>query len=334
MATTSLDGNVFFFELSVSEEQLQEVKPLGFVNFASVVTCIDFYPNKSGAKNATKALLTFRDGSLSTINVPTSRSFSNSASYQIDRATLGLSPIKLNFQEELKQAQGMLASHMASVEEAKLRSKMDQENEENTSPNIPSEDEKPAPTIDDPIVNVYKQRIQRYSQNAAMGGPYQALSTHYLSQGQFLLSLSSPDGGEIRMCNIDNPDQSRMLHAHTSTFTSMRLSRSGKYLIMGTRNGTIMMRPLSWNQTSLENWSMGHEIPHTSGQSGGKNVDDMAVETSTDHWEGYLHTESRAQVSACVTSWSDVYYVSAGTDGAIYFLRMNSEDVKPSEGII
>ncbi|KAJ3297198.1 Cilia- and flagella-associated protein 44 [Borealophlyctis nickersoniae] len=177
----------------------------------------------------------------------------------------------------------------------------------------------------------------------------------YLEGGYFLLALTNKDGeGEIRACKFGTPNQSRLLLVYKSPITDLRLSTSGKYLLLGSSDGMTCLRKFRLEDILLYRWTLGHEdYTHYSqnfeaeeaqfsldraararmalGEEGSSEDVSRVTDVAGQYWFGHAHDSRGGRVNSVQTTFDDAFLCSAGAEGGLFVWRVSMEEIKKSD---
>ena len=141
---------------------------------------------------------------------------------------------------------------------------------------------------------------------------------------------------------------------HRKPFTDIRLSKSGKYLLAGTADGTVCIRKFRIKDILLQKWKHGHQ---TYEQYSKELEDEMAkivIAEKLDHgadavnkeilkktanipgqfWLGCVHDCIQGSITSVQTSFDDSYFVSSGADGGLFIWKILTETSKKNLGLL
>ncbi|KAI8801415.1 quinon protein alcohol dehydrogenase-like superfamily [Cladochytrium replicatum] len=194
----------------------------------------------------------------------------------------------------------------------------------------------------------------------------------YLEGGYAILAFTNTNGeGELRVCRLKHPDRSRLLLVYKSPISTIRITTSAKYIVVGSVDGMVGLRKLrlediEWTQKfqpteheqfakflerleaeSQDTKSSGQNLEQVQGEGPAQDIDPtdsigdllraqsrgkMAENEPAGHyWLGYPHGCRYGTVSMIATSFDDSYLLSAGNDGGLFSFRVTFEDVQRSE---
>lgn len=136
---------------------------------------------------------------------------------------------------------------------------------------------------------------------------------------------------------------------YKTPFSSVKLSKSSKYLLAGTLDGAICVRPFRVKEILLNHWKNGHQ---TYEQYAMEYQEEIARRASTENTDSdtnaskkltlglpgqfylyHLHDCVEGAVTAVTTSFDDSFIASASTDGTLFVLKLGTESLKKTEGM-
>ncbi|KAJ3417018.1 Cilia- and flagella-associated protein 44 [Chytridiales sp. JEL 0842] len=384
LATLSEDRTAFFFKIDLIHPPKPDaavlysnknvnVTPLGFLELESQPVTLTFSPDnhlhisefepqdadtasqedgstdesdsedeedeQNGDKETgKKALLTLKDGSMVSLVVPPLDKVDTKMTYSLDKSLLAVSqwvfnvPPKPIVKEEVKS--GSKANLAEAASEAQGSAAAAKPSEPIT-PVEKNEEQSPAMML----ATLRKDR----GLVIAADSPFNAV--FYLEGGYFLAAVTNKFGeGEIRACKFGSPEKSRLLLVYKTSFTDIRLSLSGKYLVAGTIDGMVCLCKIKLEDMLLQKWDKGHEdyasysaLPEAPSEIQqdvkGSSTIAPAKSDQGQYWIGHVHDCEKGRVNTVATTFDDSFLVSCGSDGGIFVWRNLREAVKKSEAI-
>ncbi|KAJ1551769.1 Cilia- and flagella-associated protein 44, partial [Nowakowskiella sp. JEL0078] len=301
-----------------------------------------------------KCLIVLKTGELISMVIPDIDQINTTLSFKIPTDLLKIKLWKFNFS---KPTNSLLEKIEVNSEEKKNN---EEKNESDTK--LEAAASKPEDNLYEPDRMITALRKAR---GLAIKEDCPVTNVYYLDGGYFVMSLINKSGdAEIRACKIESPEKSRLLLVYKSSFTVLRLSKSGRFLFVGSIDGMACLRKFKIEDILLHKWDKGHEdfeSYHSSMKneltklkenytklSEGKSgvVDPTASDSNLikevehddpndnllgHYWFGYVHSCENGIVNSVTTSWDDSFICSAGSDGGVFTFRINSEVVQKSD---
>lgn len=140
---------------------------------------------------------------------------------------------------------------------------------------------------------------------------------------------------------------------YKANITDMRLSTSGKYLLVGALNGMTCLRKFRLEDILLYRWTGGHEAysdyskafeeeeasaavrrkdqTTTAGEADSRDDLSRFVDVPGQYWFGHVHNGKLGRVTSVVVSFDDSFLASSGLDGGLFVWRVTIEDIKSNE---
>ncbi|TPX37653.1 hypothetical protein SmJEL517_g00774 [Synchytrium microbalum] len=334
LASASLDKTVFFFRLKrdsaldrdtlVFSRDSVSVTLVGFIELDAAPTCITFLSGSSnGDELATDSaadlepptlLIVLEDGRLCTVIPPIAPISENPVTYRLPKS-VEVMPWVL----DIPVVPGAVIPDTIAVEEVE---DVSGEQGDETQPDEIAE-----------VVEAVAAPPERLSTTRKLRGlglppAPRVTSAVALDGGLFVLALiNSANEGEIRSCRLSTPNTSRLLLVHTSSFSSVKISTSGRYLIATSLDGTTAMRPIEGNDlVPNEGWQAGHE---TYAQAAEIAASNNSTTGTGDWWYGHAHGVRGVK---CITStFDDAFLCSGGEEGGIFVWKVLDEEVRENE---
>ncbi|KAJ3102122.1 Cilia- and flagella-associated protein 44 [Phlyctochytrium planicorne] len=381
MATASSDKTVFFFRIEtvapksdfsdgdapppvIFSRRNILIRPLGFLEFKSPVVSLTFSPDnhmniseiepkeknsreKEGEDSyedeleeieGKRTLIVTKDGEIFSLIAPSLAQVDTRSSFQ-------LSPRALHLKSWTLDVPPPKATPAAGTAKATEESKETKDSQEKKLENKKdSEDSKKNQTR--------MTSALRRARGLVITSKSPATAVMYLEGGYFLLALTNTYGeGEIRSCKFGLPSASRLILVHKAPFTDVRLSASGKHVLVGSVDGMSCLRKIRLEDMLLFKWEFGHETyEHYSKafeeELGLKKAHRDAVthyvseeeeelvrqkEDEGLQWIGFSHDCDRGRVSSVVTTFDDSFLCSAANDGGLFVWRNQVEPIRRSE---
>ncbi|KAG4086444.1 WD40 repeat-like protein [Neocallimastix lanati (nom. inval.)] len=206
------------------------------------------YETMSGlSKN--KLLVVLENGSLYEITTPQPNEIDNTLTYK-------LNPEQLNYKEwvlEIKRPKDIKF----------ILNKKEEEKKENND----NEDEKNEDDIFDVLDSKNEEEEEEKEKNKEMIKHYESClqgakikGILYLPGGYFLVNFVLHDGsGQIRSCNYDAPNQSRIIFSYPKQIVYMNTSNSRQYLLLGISDGSIIQYKFDYSDIILSHDHIYHE---------------------------------------------------------------------------
>ncbi|KAJ3110143.1 Cilia- and flagella-associated protein 44 [Phlyctochytrium bullatum] len=340
------------------------IKPIGFLEFQSPVVSISFSSdnhlniaemeprearqNSRGGRDANedeeeeiediegrRTLVVTKEGELFSLVVPTPAQVQTRSSFELSAN-----------QTQLKQ--WILD---VPVPKAAKDQKAETADEKNEKENVESND---ATEVENQDKKDRSTSAMRRKRGLLISNNSPATAVMYLEGGYFMLALVNSAGeGEIRSCKFQTPSASRLIVVHKSPFSDLRLSTSGKYLLVGSVDGISCLRKIRLEDLVLYKWEHGHETYDHQSQvfeeelalkkaqrdavthEGGDETEQLGgmAEDEGLQWIGFSHDCDRGRVNSVVTTFDDSFLCTCANDGGLFVWRVNKEPIKRPEAI-
>ncbi|RKO93288.1 hypothetical protein BDK51DRAFT_14775, partial [Blyttiomyces helicus] len=381
IATASEDRTVFFFKVETTlPEVLGEIQPpvifsinsvhlipIGFITLDSVPVSITFSPdnhmnleeiepvkedeledpeNADQAQPAEeevdgkRALIALANGSLISLIVPRLEAVDTNVTYEINHDVMKMNTWTFHVPEPKKppppaenpEKDGAIAAPDIAETLLKIAADKEKAEQEALKP-LSAKRSEAGITIrrDSPIGHVV-----------------------YLEGGYFLVSLVNVSGeGEVRACKIGSPQHSRLLLTHRSRVTNLRLSHSGKYLLVACEDGATFLRKFKVGDIVLQDWTAGHETyqaysmrlteeeakavqrrakdREAAGPDESFDELNRADDTPGQFWIGRQHDGNSGGVTNAQSTFDDSFFCTAGRDGGLFVWRNTFESMEYSD---
>jgi hypothetical protein len=132
---------------------------------------------------------------------------------------------------------------------------------------------------------------------------------------------------------------------YKTPFTSVKLSKSTKYLMAGTTDGAICVRPFRVKEMLLNNWKSGHQsyelyakeyLEEVAKLESINSVEEdsrkLSIGIPGQYYLFHVHDCIEGSVTAVQTSFDDSFISSSSTDGSLFILKLGTESQKKNEG--
>ncbi|KAJ3128012.1 Cilia- and flagella-associated protein 44 [Nowakowskiella sp. JEL0407] len=318
-----------------------------------------------------KMLIVLQSGELMSLVLPDTNKINTTLSYEISKDLLSVSQWKLVLPPKPSPVTVAVENKNETATEENMNDEVTTESEQRKSITAKQDTQKQATATkteeskEKMIVMLRKARGLTIAEDCAI------TNAIYLEGGYVIIALVNKSGdGEIRACKINSPEISRLLLVYKSAFTDLRLSRSGKYLLIGSCDGMSCLRKFKVKDVLLNKWTDGHETfesyferlkqelqssvdkrsaardiesrdsdrqkqetldPTASLESISKISYEEESEILGHYWFGYAHSCENGRVNAINTAWDDSFICTGGNEGGIFTFRVNPEVIQRAE---